>query len=292
MSNDRMVIVVGVDFGEPSLAAVQWVARHFADAELVLVHSVFVPEPPEFLRGLYPPNDHLIEDARRGAEARMAELAGSLGPGRVQTEVRVGRPDEVLVAAATDRQAGLVVVGPHGERPGVWKLLGSTAERVVRRTPVAVLLARGLRQESPRRVLLALDESETRRDVLAWGARLQRRLGAGVVAMHVVNPLQHGAALIGASSGERMRVEDQFRARATAWVEQEAKAADLPDPLVHVAFGDAGFEVLSAITRFGAGLAVVGRHGASGTRGPLVGGVPEFLLRNGTGPVLIVPGSA
>lgn len=287
-----MRIVIGVDLDEPSLAAARWAARHFGDgAELVLVHAVFVPEPPAFLKGLYPPNDQLIEDARRGAQTRLEELAASLPGARTAVEVRVGRPDECLVGAASDRKAHLIMVGPHGERPGVWKLLGSTAERVVRRAPVAVLLARGLGDARPRRVLLALDESEAHREVLGWGARLQAEWDVSAVAVHVVNPLQHGAVLVAAAPKERERAEAQLRDRATSWVNDEAKVAGLVDPLVHVAFGDPGFEVLSAISRFGAGLAIVGRHGAGGTKGMLVGGVPEFLLRNGGGPVLIVPGS-
>jgi nucleotide-binding universal stress UspA family protein len=286
----RRPIVIGVDLGEPSLAAARWTARHFGgESELVLVHVIFAPEPPGFLRGRYPSNEQLIEDARRGAEARMQELAATLEARRVTTEVRVGRPDDCLVEAAQDRQAELIVVGPHGERPGVWKLLGSTAERVVRRAPMAVLLGRGLGASSPRRILLALDESEAHREVLAWGTRLQRQFDAGIVAMHVVNPLQHGAALIAASATERERAEAQLRARATEWVRSEAEEADVREPLIHVAFGDPGFEALSAVSRFGAELVVAGRHGSGGTMGVLVGGVPEFLLRNGTGPVLIVP---
>jgi nucleotide-binding universal stress UspA family protein len=72
-------IVVGVDFSEPSLTAARWTARHLAgDASLVLAHAVCVPEPPRFLRELHPPVQPLIDDARRGAEARLAELAGEL----------------------------------------------------------------------------------------------------------------------------------------------------------------------------------------------------------------------
>ena len=287
MSDRR--IVIGVDLAEPSLAAARWTARHLgAGAELVLVHSIFVPEPPAFLQGLYPPNDQLIEDARRGAETRLAEVARSLGAEAVRAEVMIGRPDETLVTAAKDRKAELVVVGPHGDRPGVWKLLGSTAERVVRRATTAVLLARGLGTGAPRKVLLALDESEAHREVLQWGARLQRELGAEVVAMHVVNPLQHGAAMVAGSHNERERAETRLRERAEAWVRAEVESAGVRDAVVHVAFGDAGFEVLSAISRFGADICIVGRHGADGTMGLLVGGVPEFLLRNGTGPVMVV----
>lgn len=106
--------------------------------------------------------------------------------------------------------------------------------------------------------------------------------------MHVVNPLSHGAAMIAGSAEERRRAEGQIQARADEWLRDQLREANLESSAVHVAFGDAGFEVLSAIKRFAADLVIVGRHGAGGTAGAFMGSVPEFLLRNGTGAVLTV----
>ena len=44
-------IIVGIDFSAPSIAAAKWVARYFTGAQVRLVHAVFVPQPPRFLRG-------------------------------------------------------------------------------------------------------------------------------------------------------------------------------------------------------------------------------------------------
>ena len=286
-------IVVGIDFCEPSLTAARWTAQHLArNQPMVLAHAVYTPQPPAFLRGLYPPTDELIDDAHRGAELRLRELGASLGAAELDVVVASGRPDEVLAREAADRKAALVVIGAHGERPGVWKLLGSTAERVVRRAPTSVLLARGLGSRAPQRVLIALDESEQRHAVSAWASRFVREFGAEVVAMHVVNPLSHGAVLVAASAGERRRAEDQIHTRAEEWLHEQLSGAKLDSSTAHVAFGDAGFEVLSAIKRFDADLVIVGRHGAGGTAGTFMGSVPEFLLRNGTGPVLTVAEAA
>lgn len=285
-------IVIGVDFGEPSLAAVRWTVRQFGSgAEVVLVHALFMPQPPEFLRGLYPSSAVLMEDARRGAEDRLRELRDTLEAPSAAVEVGVGRPDEVLLKAAADRQADLIVVGPHDERPGVWKLLGSTAERVVRGGGRAVLLARGLRQAGPQRVLLAIDESPSRHEVLAWGARLAEDTGARPFVIHIVNTLAHGAVGMSAAPKERERAEAQMREQGMRWLEEQVRTAGLADASKHVAFGDAGFEILAAIPRLQAELVIVGRHGAGGTTGAFMGSVPEFLLRNGTISVLAVGGA-
>jgi nucleotide-binding universal stress UspA family protein len=282
-------IIVGVDFCEPSLVAVRWTAHHLArNRPLVLAHAVYAPQPPSFLRGMYPPADELIEAARRGAEVRLRELADTLGSAQVEVVVASGRPDEVLAGEAEDRKAELVVIGAHGARPGVWKLLGSTAERVVRRAPTSVLLARGLGPRAPERVLVALDESEQRHAVEAWAARFTHDFGSEVIVMHVVNPISHGAVVIAASAAERRKAEEQMRTRAEEWLRVQLSDGDIGSAATHVAFGDAGFEILSAIKRFDADLVIVGRHGAGGTSGAFMGSVPEFLLRNGSGSVLTV----
>jgi nucleotide-binding universal stress UspA family protein len=105
---------------------------------------------------------------------------------QVRTEVRVGRrPEEELCRLAEELQAELLVIGPHGERPGIWRLLGSTAERAVRAAPASVLLARGLPADGVKTIAVALDEAEITSSVAEWAALLARRFAARVVALHV-----------------------------------------------------------------------------------------------------------
>ena len=282
-------IVVGMDFSALAIAAARWTARHIADGdELVLAHAICIPEPPAFLKGLHPPIEPLVEDARRGAEVRLREVISALGGGRVWPEIRVGRPDEVLKEVTSQYRAGLVVVGPHGDRPGIGKLLGGTAERMAREAPASVLLARALREDGPQTVLVALEESPVNAHVLDWVKRLQRKSGAAVVALHVVNPLIGGAVLRGAGSSERRRAEEQLRQRAEEWLQQELASHELEGATTEVAFGDAGFEILSAAERVGADVVVLGRSAPGRGRSTGIGGTAAFIMRNGTGSVLLV----
>src|SRR5690606_34825919 len=104
-----------------------------------------------------------------------------------------------------------------GQRQGVWKLLGSTAERVVRRGPGSVLLARGIADHAPQRVMLAIDESESRRPVLQWGRRFAEQ-GAELIAVTIVNPLIHGSLVAGAAVQERLRAEEQIAESTRDWL--------------------------------------------------------------------------
>jgi nucleotide-binding universal stress UspA family protein len=77
-------IVVGVDFSEPSGAAVEWVARSFPDADLTLVHCLDAPRVPAFLARHAAPRQRMRELAREGASDRLAAsmamvLTGSAG---------------------------------------------------------------------------------------------------------------------------------------------------------------------------------------------------------------------
>src|SRR5919112_3188229 len=93
-------IIIGVDFGEPSLIAARWVARVLgADAELVLAHAVHLRDVPTFLRELYVQPEQRVEDACADARARLRTVADSLDAPRVRAEVHVGRPEDVLSKA-------------------------------------------------------------------------------------------------------------------------------------------------------------------------------------------------
>ena len=77
-----------------------------------------------------------VAAARRQLEAARARLARA--GWRVKTEVRMGRPLEELLAAATD--ADVLVVGARGVGAVERLVLGSVAEGAVSRAPVPVLV--------------------------------------------------------------------------------------------------------------------------------------------------------
>src|SRR5687768_8514633 len=210
-------VVVALDFSEPSIHAATWVAQHFArGAELVLVHVIHVPAPPRFLEGRYPPADRLVETARVGAELRLRELVSSIATGLIWTEVRVGEPDEEIVRVAAEYRADLVVVGRPAPRAGLWGGLGSTAQRVLRRSAVPVLLAAEVPPRAPSRLLVGVDESELTEPVLDWAGFLVERFRANAVVMHVVHPMQFERSTIatrlsyaGADTADELPVEDE-----------------------------------------------------------------------------------
>lgn len=287
-------IVVGVDFSAPSIAAAKWVARYFAGANITLVHSVFVPQPPSFLRGRLPSAELLIESAREGATTRLEQLRSLLAGARADTEVRVGHPTDELAAVARERVADLIVVGRHGEREGVWRRLGSTAERLVRSSPVPVLLAPGLHDHRPNRILVAIDDSDTTPRVMAAASVVAERFGARVTALHVVSSavLSHVLSMAAAGGEPEMspqEVQEEFRLDTDRWI-QGLIEAGVPrlNADSEVAFGNPGQEILAASERLGSDLIVIGSRGAGAVRRAVLGSVVSEVVRDSACPVFIV----
>jgi nucleotide-binding universal stress UspA family protein len=82
----------------------------------------------------------LLEHAQGDLDARLAALPATL-PCKGSRIARYGAPFEVVITAAREVHADLVVVGSHGF--GVLdRLLGTTADRVVHRAPCSVLVVR------------------------------------------------------------------------------------------------------------------------------------------------------
>lgn len=135
-------ILVGVDFSEPSQGAlalaIELGGRLGASLELLHAYQVptyafaesIVPAPADTL-------DAMVQDNRRQLEA-LAQLVRAAGID-VATQLVPGQPEAELVERAGAGRFDLVIVGTHGRTGLSHALLGSVAEKVVRRSPVPVL---------------------------------------------------------------------------------------------------------------------------------------------------------
>jgi nucleotide-binding universal stress UspA family protein len=290
MKIDR--VVVGMDFSEPAIRAARWAAQHVApQAELVIVHALEMPVLPDFLRGHVSGAADVIENARRGATDRLAELCRSICPeGNMRGVVRAGGAVDAILDVVAETRADLVVVGEHGRRAGVLDALGSTAERLLHSSPVPVLLGRGAEDHPPASILIPVEEADVTSLVLRWGAELARRFDAAVALLHVITSQIPGRVRIISASGASREFEAKLESSARAWLEQVARDAGF-DPertSSDVVFGETRWEVLAAAQRLDVDLIVMGSRG-SGTAGQiLLGSVARSVLRGAHCPVLVI----
>jgi nucleotide-binding universal stress UspA family protein len=147
---DVKSILVPVDFSETSRAALGYAGELAArfGAKLELLHVWDVPPyiPPEAMVGI-PGSDarSLGQLAREHASVEMtrlvAEYASTLPI--AETLLESGDPARVIVDTAERRGSDLIVIGTHGRTGFSHFLLGSVAEKVVRRATRPVLTVRG-----------------------------------------------------------------------------------------------------------------------------------------------------
>jgi nucleotide-binding universal stress UspA family protein len=110
----------------------------------VLLLRVVEPLTPPIADDVYRPTIEDVEARRRDAEEYLAPVAAALRARGVETawEVRRGRPDEEILAAAAESGVDMIAMATHG-RTGFGRLLfGSVAESVLRRSTVPVFLMR------------------------------------------------------------------------------------------------------------------------------------------------------
>lgn len=138
-------ILVPVDFSDYSAKAIQYgaeFARTFG-AEFIACHVLEMPVYPVSVgMGAVPPimTDDIMPDVKRRLKETVAELAGD---GLEVTEVvREGTPFVEIVQFAKDEGVDLIVMPTHGRTGIAHLIIGSTAERVVRKASCPVLVVR------------------------------------------------------------------------------------------------------------------------------------------------------
>lgn len=135
------LILVPCDFSECSTVALAQAAAlaNMTGGKLTLLY-VIEPVQPGFLM------DGAVS---RQAQGRMRERAGreltalakihGAGAQFSRPLVKAGKPWEIIVSVASKTNADMIVLGTHGYTGLRHAMLGSVAERVVRRAPCPVL---------------------------------------------------------------------------------------------------------------------------------------------------------
>jgi nucleotide-binding universal stress UspA family protein len=154
-SRGRKLILVPIDFSDSSLRALRHAVSLAAESSgsLTIVHVV--PADYGLLgigRGAF---RELDKSLQRQAANRLRALAKANIPRNIQAdlEVRVGRPAEEIVAAATASKSDLIVLSTRGLSGLDRYLIGSVADRVARLAPCPVFLMRpGKSSRGPKRI--------------------------------------------------------------------------------------------------------------------------------------------
>ena len=281
-------VVVATDLSPASEIAVDqaaMLARRW-DADLVLLHvfndgvwaTITAIYESEVWAGAEP-----VLVARNRLSQQVREVAARHAV-RARGETRTGRAASEIAAFCREQDAQLLVVGEHGEA-----VLGGTAQRVLARADLPVLLVRRAVSAELSCILLATDFSDnaTRAAQLSldWFPDVrQRLLNACTVAfegrMRMAGvSLEH---IEGYRRDELARAEQRMEAQMQAL----RSAAPVGKRIVQ---GYPTTVLLREIERLGAELLVIGKHGGTMLDERLLGSITQNLLYRADCNVLLVP---
>ncbi|WP_284618377.1 universal stress protein [Aquabacterium humicola] len=136
-------VLVGIDFSADSLSALQLAHARFADptATLVLVHAADAAEDLSDYADL---RGQVVSAQAGDVQRQLLTLAAAHRTGwqDVQTVLELGKPVDVILAAAHTWRADLVVLGSHGKTSLTRTLFGGTTYSVARKVSCSVLVLR------------------------------------------------------------------------------------------------------------------------------------------------------
>ncbi len=289
-------IVAATDLSAPARHAADRAARLARDcgASLMLVH-VASGSALDQLRRIIGAEDGLprtLLDDRRG---RLHELAKALAARyalSVEDELVVGAYVDEIIRVAGECKAELIVTGTRGSAFVRNHLVGSTAERIVKRSGTPVLMVRQVAHEPYRRVLVPVDFS----DWSAQSVRLARQVApdAMLVLMHAVKvPFEGHMRYAGVR--EELIMEYRGRARIEAREQLEAIASELalsrgewigvtPDA------GDAWMQIVQQEQEQDCDLVVIGKHGRNFVEELILGSTTHMVMVEASGDVLVSTG--
>lgn len=283
-------VLAAIDFSGDSLHAARRAALVSAQlqARLELLH-VLSPASHATLRNLLRSSGASGSNMTAGIRERLVALAAELG-GAARTETRakvtIGDAREAISAAAAEAQ--LVVLGARGWNPLRDRILGTTAERLLRTCLQPVLVVQRQAKREYKRVIAAMDYSPNAARALEVATRLAPQ--AQITLVHVFSaPFEGKMRYAGIDDGLLRDYIAQARrdalARMTAFLAQApGDTAKLSRAVLH---GHPARVLLDRARTARADLLVVGKHSRSAVEELFLGSVTRHVLASAKCDVLV-----
>jgi universal stress protein E len=280
-----MHILAATDFSTRSNRAVRQAGllAQPDNSQLHIVHVVDDDQPGE-----------LVRMEKREAERVLSEQTGSIPELRgVQTRPMVvtGDPFEGILRTAADVNADLIVMGSHRKQLLLDIFIGTTIERVIRKSSFPVLMVNNEAQRRYEKVVAPVDMS----DHSAYALRValsMRLISGGATLLHAFFPLGKGKMFV--AGIDQASIDDYVASERQKAMEELATfliSNDLGREKWSLRVEDGrAFEVISrAVADMRPDLLVMGTHGRSALLKALIGSATEEALRSLSVDILAVP---
>jgi nucleotide-binding universal stress UspA family protein len=292
--NHMQHVLCAIDMGETSEQALREADRvaRLHGARLTVLHVLpdgypGVPMSPLGTEQALLEQQRLTREVGDYIDELVARATGRSGHDQVELEIEGGTPHDMIVDAAVEGQADLIVIGATGT--GAVGLLGSVARHVARHAPVSVLVVRARRVDGP--VIAATDFSEEAEYALQVAVEEARARHTRLIVAHSLELAMPEVAAIGdpGVTPSVTMASEYYEAAlpmARARLSQVAEGVPVPaEPVVVQEPPPEGLVTFAA--RIGADLLVVGAPHRSALGRIVLGDVGTALVRDAPCSVLV-----
>jgi nucleotide-binding universal stress UspA family protein len=286
-------IITATDFSAPSRHAAQRAAllARSSGATLTLQHTVGGSALDDLRRWLADDSQAagaIEADARQRLEELAAEMARAQGI-TVTTHLSIGHPVEQVIRHADEVDAGLVVTGTRGAGFFRGVVVGSTAERIAKRSSRPVLMVRQLPHEPYRRILVPVDFSPWSRSAIELARHVAPQ--ASLVLMHAVElPFEGKMRLAGVADDTVARYRDAARREAQQRLHELAADSGLGADRVRLSTpggADPWMLIVQEEQEHDCDLVVIGRQGRHAVDEFLLGSTTRMVISEGAADVVV-----
>lgn len=295
-------VLCPIDFSDASVKALAYataVAR-WHHGHLTLLHVAPTYDMVNVQSGGLGDPVHVVQPPSRDevqAELRrLAERAGA-DVDRLTVAAVEGSAASAIVDEALTRHAALVVMGTHGRGGFDRLLLGSVAEKVLRKSPCPVLTvpphAPAIHADdvAVTRILCPMDYSPAAHQALGFALAIGRQRHAAVTVLQVIEWLSdeepRATAHFNVAEFRSALVADAHERLRALIAEAAPGRAGIDDV---VAIGRAHVTVVETAAATGADLIVMGTQGRGAVGTALFGSTTQHVVRAAECPVLTVRG--
>lgn len=289
-------VLVATDFSDGARLAEQRAAQLAREhgVPLILLHVLpndWMAALQEWL-GAARPSDRIVADAQATLQATARRLQDEQG-WPVHPVFAQGHPVHAIGETALRCAARWVVVGAHGRGRLQRLLLGTTAERLLRKATYPLLVVRQPVQHGYRCALVPVDFSPWSAPALALADALAPHAAVEMLHAYTV-PFEEKLRFAGVDDDMIALYREKTRERAAARLHELARQRGWPPSRYHVTLheGDAAPGIVQQAARRACDLIVIGKHGLSAAEELLFGSVTEHVLSEAPCDVLVSPGRA
>ncbi len=249
------------------------------DAQITVLHCIDIPLFEKLFGEAYDE-----ESVRKKIEEKMALLNGDAGADCFVT-VTKGNPADAIIYEADRLKSGLIVIGAHGKESIKDTFFGSTAQNVVQKSHLPVLIIKRPYRGDYQNILALTDLSEASAKSIRFAKELFARTAIGLAYAYAqISDL--------AVNFYNLQTEKAaYRKKISAIAKQEAakfqKTVGIDDFEIIESLSSVSEALLETAKQHNSDLVILGAHGVNVSDTVLYASTASFLMKSVPSDVLI-----